>query len=62
MGGGGGGGAVGTLTDELVRRPPTDPGTGGGLPGIGAEEEEASLALFAAAVTRRLIMLDAGRT
>ena len=60
MGGGGGGGAVGTLTEELVRRLAADPGIGGGLPGMGAGE--ASFALFAAAVTRRLTILDAGRT
>ena len=59
LGGGGGRGAEGILTEELVRRAPTDPGIRGGRPGAGAG---ASLALFTAAVTRRLIILDAGRT
>jgi hypothetical protein len=49
---------VGILKDELERRF-ADPGIGGGLPGTGAGD---SFALFAAAVTRRLTILDAGRT
>ena len=58
MGGGCGRGAA--LTEELVRWPVIDLGIGGGLAGMGAGE--ASVALFAAAVTRRWTILDAGRT
>jgi hypothetical protein len=58
----GGGGAgemfVGIRKDPLERRF-AELGIGGGLAGTGAGD---SLALFAAAVTRRLTMLEAGRT
>ena len=65
-GGGGGGGVggggtpLGELTEPLGFRP-ANPGIGGGRPGAGAGGGE-SLALFAAAVTRRFTILDVGRT
>jgi hypothetical protein len=56
-GGGGRGAFVGIPKDPLERRF-VEPGIGGGLAGTGA----GPFALFAAAVTRRSPILDAGRT
>lgn len=57
VGGGGGGALLGPLNGELGLRVP---GIGGGRPGAGAGG--GSFALFAAAVTRRLFILDVCRT
>jgi hypothetical protein len=57
---GGGGTPLGVLIEPLGFRP-ADPGMGGGRPSVGAGGAE-SLALFEAVVTRRLTILDVGRT